>query len=253
MSFSVFIPARFDSTRFPGKPLIDLAGKPMIQRVYEQALKSDASDVYVATDDDRIAEVVRGFTSNIVMTSSSHETGTDRIYEAAIAAGLSGSDIVVNVQGDEPLMPPEAINQVATAIDESVEMSTLREPIRSREEVFDPNVVKVVVDDQDIALYFSRAPIPWSRESFSETGDTLPVTMSWYRHLGIYAYTMRMLEQYVAWPAGELEQTECLEQLRVIANGKAIRVLLSSNEIPPGIDVPEDVQRVVTVMLGEVQ
>ena len=248
MSFNVFIPARFDSSRFPGKPLIDLAGKSMIQRVYEQALKSDATAVYVATDDERIRDAVEGFSGNVIMTSKDHETGTDRIHEAALAAGLNGGDIVVNVQGDEPLMPSAVINQVAGGLDRGVHMSTLKEQITETSDILDANVVKVVADKNDVALYFSRAPIPWSRDSFPAASGEKLSGINWYRHLGIYAYTVELLSQYVTWSISELEQIERLEQLRVLANGEKIRVLTSMQEIPPGIDVPGDLARTLQVL-----
>lgn len=243
MTFKVFIPARYASSRFPGKPLIDLGGKSMIQRVYEQAQKSQADAVYVATDDDRIREAVEAFGGEVIMTRSDHETGTDRIREAAGIADLAADDIVVNVQGDEPLMPSQAINQVAHGIRGDVRMSTLKERITDVADVMNPNVVKVVADSEDVALYFSRAPLPWSRDDF---GDEMPGTLpapAWFRHLGIYAYTVGLLEQYVSWPVSQLEQLEKLEQLRVLANGEKIRVLACGAEIPPGIDTPEDVAR----------
>jgi len=248
LSFYVFIPARYGSSRFPGKPLIDLAGKTMIQRVYEQAACSNAKEVYVATDDERIADAVSGFSGQFIMTASDHATGTDRIHEAAVRAGLGADDTVVNVQGDEPLMPAAAINQVAAAISGDVVMSTLKEELTSRVDVFDPNVVKVVTDDNDTARYFSRAPVPWSRDGFPGDNERLPDGAGWFRHLGIYAYTMAMLQRYVSWPAHPLEQTEHLEQLRVLARGENIRVELSQVEIPPGIDVPEDVNRVLAAL-----
>lgn len=251
MAFKVFIPARYASSRFPGKPLINLAGKTMIQRVYEQAQKSRADAVYVATDDERIREAVQAFGGEAIMTRAYHETGTDRIREATSAVGLAADDIVVNVQGDEPLMPSQAINQVALGIDGQVRMSTLKEPLMDMTDVMNPNVVKVVVDADDVALYFSRAPVPWSRDDFGDENlGTLPAA-AWFRHLGVYAYTVGMLEHYVSWPASQLEQLEKLEQLRVLANGEKIRVLTCDAEIPPGIDVPEDVPRTLARLGAE--
>ena len=252
MSFYVVIPARYDSERLPGKPLIDLHGKPMIQRVYERACLSDALEVHVATDDERIAEAVTSFGGRCVMTSRHHHTGTDRIYEAVKTIGLDPGHVVVNVQGDEPLMPPEAINQVAAAVADDVEMATLREPVTDMQDVFDPNVVKVVTDEHDIALYFSRAPVPWSRQHFSASGvaadNTLENGTAWFRHLGIYAYTVSMLTAFVSWPPSALEQIENLEQLRVLSHGRSIRVLESAISIPPGIDVPRDVERAIAAI-----
>lgn len=218
----------------------------MIRRVYEQASNSNAAAVYVATDDVRIADEVESFGGRIVMTSPDHPTGTDRIFEAANRIGLRDEDVVVNVQGDEPLIPPSVINKVAEMIDPGVQMSTLCELIDNPAEVFDPNVVKVVFDTNGLALYFSRAPIPWSRDHFG--AGTVPEGISWYRHLGIYAYTAAMLARFVTWNPGPLEEAEKLEQLRALSNGEKIRVAVSPDKIPPGIDVPEDVERTLKVL-----
>ena len=195
----------------------------------------------------------------IGLTRANHATGTDRIFEAAKTIGLSSGDIVVNVQGDEPLIPPGAINEVASLIQGSVEMATLRERITRLSDVFSPNIVKVVTDENDCALLFSRAPIPWSRASFPDNLPTQTQQLSqiteasstkacWFRHLGIYAYTMSMLERYIGWEPTALEQLESLEQLRVLSNGEQIRVKLTDEVIPPGIDVPEDVARTLAVL-----
>ena len=258
MSFSVLIPARYTSERFPGKPLIDLNGKTMIRRVYERATNSHASGVFVATDDDRIVKEVESFGGQVILTSPDHDTGTDRLHEAVSILGLSDDHVVVNVQGDEPLIPETAINQVAAAIPENqVEMSTLKEPITDPAVLFDPNVVKVVTDSADVALYFSRAPIPWSRdtfsENFSENGvpEVLPEGGPWFRHLGLYAYTVSMLKKFVTWPVATLESTERLEQLRALIHGTKIHVGLCTEPIPPGIDVPEDVSRTLIYLQNE--
>lgn len=219
----------------------------MIQRVFDQACQSNAEMVCVATDDERIAETVAGFNGRVVMTSDSHTTGTDRIHEAASELGLNGSDVVVNVQGDEPLIPPEVINEVASLISASAEMATLCEPILSVDEAFDPNIVKVVMNKAGLALYFSRAPVPYDREGFPDRQWSVePPTM--YRHLGIYAYTKNMLDQFVGWPEANLESIEKLEQLRVLENGGNIAVALCSVRIPPGIDVPEDLDRTLEAL-----
>jgi 3-deoxy-manno-octulosonate cytidylyltransferase (CMP-KDO synthetase) len=218
----------------------------MIRRVYEQASHSDAKAVYVATDDARIADEVERFGGRFVMTSPDHSTGTDRIFEAASRIGLGDNDIVVNVQGDEPLIPPSVINKVAEMIDPNVQMSTLCELIVDSKEVFDPNVVKVVADANDIALYFSRAPIPWSRDYFGP--GSVPDGVSWYRHLGIYAYTAAMLARFITWDPSPLEEAEKLEQLRALSNGEKIKIAISPDKIPPGIDVPEDVERTLKVL-----
>ena len=218
----------------------------MIRRVYEQASNSDADAVYVATDDARVADEVASFGGRVVMTHQDHPTGTDRIFEAASLIGLADDDIVVNVQGDEPLIPPSVINKVADMIDSNVQMSTLCELIVDPSEVFDPNVVKVVADDNGIALYFSRAPIPWSRDHFGS--GSVPEGISWYRHLGIYAYTVAMLTRFVTWDPAPLEEAEKLEQLRALSNGEAIKIAISPAKIPPGIDVPGDVERTLQVL-----
>jgi 3-deoxy-manno-octulosonate cytidylyltransferase (CMP-KDO synthetase) len=256
LTFSVFIPARYQSERFPGKPLIDLNGKSMIQRVYERATLSDATSVYVATDDDRIAAEVERFGGQVIMTLPSHPSGTDRVFEAVRQAGLAENEVVVNVQGDEPLIPPSAINLVAKSVVQvpagpdntkvpSVGMATLKEEITSIEEVLDPNIVKVVTDQDGMALYFSRAPIPFSRTDFShgQGSSGLPGQYRWYRHLGIYAYRVSLLQRFVNWPPAELELVEHLEQLRVLANGERIYVGESPESVPPGIDVPADVAK----------
>ena len=218
----------------------------MIRRVYEQASNSDADGVYVATDDDRIAGEVESFGGRVVMTRRDHPSGTDRIFVAASRIGLGDDDIIVNVQGDEPLIPPSVINKVAEMIDSNVQMSTLCELIIDPKEVFDPNVVKVVSDTHGIALYFSRAPSPWSRDHFGS--GSIPKGISWYRHLGIYAYTAAMLARFVSWDPAPMEQAEKLEQLRALSNGEKIKIAVSPDKIPPGIDVPGDVERTLKVL-----
>lgn len=240
-SFTVIIPARYSSTRLPGKPLLDLAGKPMIQRVYEQACQSDARSVVVATDDERIKECVLSFGGEVCMTSASHESGTDRLAEVARHLALDESECVVNVQGDEPLIPPSVINQVARNLEVSgASMSTLSEEIESQEVAFDPNAVKVVCDKNGIALYFSRAPIPWSRDTFSSVGGALPQNQVLQRHVGIYGYRVGFLHQFVQWGPCALEQVESLEQLRAMWHGAKIHVELAVEPPAPGIDTEAD-------------
>ncbi len=212
----------------------------MIQRVFEQASKSHAKQVFVATDDQRIADAVNNFGGEAILTSPDHASGTDRIQEAVALVGLGDAEVVVNVQGDEPLIAPGLINQVAAYLaDPEVNLATLKAPITQAAEVFDPNIVKVVTDRQGWALYFSRAPVPYSRSGWGE--EPLPGT--WFRHLGIYAYSVASLQQFVAWPTAELETTEALEQLRVLANGGKIFVGEANQATPAGIDTPEDVAR----------
>ncbi len=240
MSYHVIIPARYGSERFPGKPLADLNGKTMIQRVYERAVTSAASSVTVATDDNRIEAEVNRFGGAVVMTRADHPSGTDRLHEAAQILGLASDDVVVNVQGDEPLIPMQAINLVASLIKPSVRMATLCEKIENISDVLDPNIVKVVRGEGNQALYFSRAPVPWDRQHFSSTPSELPQAGTWWRHLGIYAYNVSLLDDFVSWPEGSLEKTERLEQLRVMEKGVSIHIEESPVPIPPGIDTPDD-------------
>lgn len=248
MKFTVVIPARYASTRLPAKPLKEIAGKPMIQWVYEQALRSDAAQVVVATDDARIEAVVKGFGGQVCMTSADHESGTDRLQEVAQQLGLDAAAIVVNVQGDEPLIPPAVINQVArnlaAAGDASV--ATLSEPIHHTADFLNPNVVKVVADKTGLALYFSRASMPWPRNPFAAGADgvALPESELFQRHIGIYAYRVSLLNQFVQWPVAPIEALECLEQLRVLWNGHRIHVAAAVEAVPGGVDTEEDLQRV---------
>lgn len=248
MKFSVIIPARYASTRFPGKPLADLAGKPMIQHVYERACLSEASRVIVATDDQRIAEVAEGFGAEVCMTADDHPSGTDRLQEVVSKLGYYADDIVVNVQGDEPLIPPRIINQVAHNLKAVPEASiaTLSESINDVESLFNPNVVKVVSGSNGLAMYFSRAPIPYPRDFADEIkqSNLLPDAFSWQRHIGIYAYRVKLLNDFVKWPPAPLEQTECLEQLRAMWNGANIHIEEASEQPPAGVDTPEDLERI---------
>ncbi|MDX1693886.1 MAG: 3-deoxy-manno-octulosonate cytidylyltransferase [Ketobacteraceae bacterium] len=243
--FSVIIPARYGSSRLPGKPLLDLGGKTVLQRVYEQATRSDAKEVIIATDDERILDVAKGFADQVIMTSKDHESGTDRLQEVARKIVLSDESIVVNVQGDEPLIPPAVINQVADNLAESeASVATLCEPIHDEDTAFDPNAVKVVFNKHGIAMYFSRAPIPWSRASFSAAGGQLPDKMNLYRHIGIYAYRVAFLHDFVAWGPCPLEQTESLEQLRAMWHGHRIHVDQAIETPPAGIDTQADLDKV---------
>jgi len=243
--FSIIIPARYSSTRLPGKPLLDLAGKPMIQRVYEQARLSAADNIVVATDDERIEACVKGFGGEVCMTSPNHESGTDRLAEVVQQLGLADDHCVVNVQGDEPMIPPAVINQVAkNLLDSGASMSTLSEAIRSEDVAFDPNAVKVVCDKNGIALYFSRAPIPWNRNGFSASSGTLPQQLCMQRHIGIYGYRVGLLHQFVQWGPCALEQVESLEQLRAMWHGVKIHVEQAVESPPPGIDTEADLQAV---------
>lgn len=245
-AFSVVIPARFASSRLPGKPLQTIAGKPMIQHVWEQACQSAAQQVVVATDDGRIVEACRAFGAEVLLTKSEHNSGTDRLAEVAGQLGLASNAIVVNVQGDEPLIPPAIIDQVAAnlAAHPEAAIATLAEPIVDVETLFNPNVVKVVSDLNGLALTFSRAPLPWARDDFASGRERLPAGVPYRRHIGIYAYRAGFLHDFVAWGPCWLENTECLEQLRALWHGVRIHVDDALQAPPAGVDTPEDLERV---------
>ena len=244
--FTVIIPARYASERLPGKCLLDIVGKPMIQRVYEQAMKSSAQNVIVATDDQRIFDVVQRFGGDVCMTSKAHSSGTDRLQEVAVSRRLDDDHVVVNVQGDEPLIPPLAIDQVANELMKNqVRIASLAEPILDEDDFRDPNVVKVVIGEDGSALYFSRAPIPWLRDESTGGQASLPMQMTALKHLGIYAYQVRLLNEFITWTPAILEQTEKLEQLRAMWHGVKIFIGISAVPIPAGVDTAQDVQRAI--------
>ncbi|WOX05547.1 3-deoxy-manno-octulosonate cytidylyltransferase [Microbulbifer pacificus] len=244
-TFDVIIPARYGSSRLPGKPLADIAGKTMVQRVYERARESAAERVIVATDDTRVADVVRGFGGDVCMTSAEHASGTDRLQEVATALGAAADRILVNVQGDEPLIPPAVINQVARnlATNTAAGVATLAEPITACDDFLNPNIVKVVAEGSGLARYFSRAPIPWPRDAFARERNVLPEGLNPRRHIGIYAYRAGLLNQFVSWPMAPIEQFEALEQLRFLYNGHAIHVADACEEVPGGVDTEQDLER----------
>ncbi|WP_042599287.1 3-deoxy-manno-octulosonate cytidylyltransferase [Xanthomonas campestris] len=244
-AFVVAVPARYASTRLPGKPLQLIGDRPMIQHVAERALAAGAREVWVATDDARIAEAIQGLAGvRVAMTSSVHLSGTDRLAECARIAGWDAATCVVNLQGDEPFAPAAGIRAVAQVLQRSgAEMATLAAPVHSAHDLFDPNVVKLVRNAHGDALYFSRAPIPWHRDSFASQRDAVPAGNHWLRHIGIYAYRAGFLQQFAAIPPGTLERIESLEQLRVLEAGYRIAVALTPEQFPPGIDTPEDLQR----------
>ena len=248
-SFRVVIPARFSSTRLPGKPLVDLKGKTMIRRVVEQTMLSKSIETIVATDDSRVVEAVKGTGAAVVMTREDHQSGSDRIMEVVQHAGWSDDDIVVNVQGDEPLIPPSVINQVAALLTNSsdVAVATLFERIHEKEDVFDPNIVKTVVSKAGRALYFSRAPVPWKRGEFDGELD-VPLETGWKRHIGIYAYRCWALRKFVGLLPSALESTEFLEQLRFLENDIDIRIDEAVVAVPGGVDTYADVLRVLNVL-----
>ena len=249
MSFTVVIPARYASTRLPAKPLADIAGLPMVIRVLQRAKQSGATAVWVATDDVRVYEIVREHGGDVLMTRDDHVSGTDRLQEVAQKLGLADDQIIVNVQGDEPLIPPAVIDQVAhnLATHTRCGVATLCEPIERRDDLFNPNIVKVVSDEIGHALYFSRAPLPWHRDAFAVPGAQLPAGQ-WWRHIGIYAYRAGFLKQFVSWSPARLELTESLEQLRAMANGIAIHVAPACEAVPGGVDTEEDLQRMRTLL-----
>ena len=234
MSVAAIIPARYASTRFPGKPLVKIAGKAMVQRVYEAAAESAADHVVVATDDARIAECVRAFGGEVAMTRSDHPTGTDRIAE--VASGLD-AELILNIQGDEPFIPPAVIDRLIAEMvaDSAAEMGTIAVPMEPAD-FANPNAVKVVLDAAGRALYFSRASIPHCRDGGPEAVQPL-------HHWGIYAFRRNFLFQFIDWPPSALEQCEKLEQLRALENGAKIRVLVEA-EKALGVDTPEDLARV---------
>lgn len=243
--FKIVIPARHGSTRLPGKPLLNLAGRPMIVHVCERALEA-GGEVFVATDDLRIQEAVKGLEVTAVMTREDHASGSERITEVADQLGWSDDTLIVNLQGDEPLMDPRLIQQLAEALgpSESARTATLAARIQERQEIFDPNAVKVVIDRNGHALYFSRAPIPWDRASFSTEGAMLKPEQAWYRHIGIYAYTTGFLRDYIRWPTSPLETVESLEQLRILHQGEKIRVVPVDSAPQAGVDTAADLARV---------
>jgi 3-deoxy-manno-octulosonate cytidylyltransferase (CMP-KDO synthetase) len=246
LNFTVLIPARFASTRLPGKPLADLAGKPLVVRVAERAKASGASRVAIATDDARIAAAASAHGVDHVMTRADHETGTDRLAEAAQSLGLADSEIVVNAQGDEPLLAPELIRRMAEllASEPDAAIATACHPITDAAEAFNPNVVKVALDARRYALYFSRATIPWSRDAFAQDRERLPPGLPIYRHYGLYAYRVDFLRRYPALSPAPIERHEALEQLRAMWHGFRIVVEITAGTPAPGVDTEEDLQRV---------
>lgn len=244
-NFVVVIPARYNSSRLPGKPLADIDGKPMVQWVYERSIASGAKQVVVATDDQRVFDVVQGFGGEVCMTSDSHESGTERLAEVVEKYQFLDEDIIVNVQGDEPMIPSANIRQLARNLSqtESSEagMATLAESISSLTELNNPNVVKVVTDNSGFALTFTRAAVPFDRDGVNTTHE---LKFPYLRHIGIYAYRAGFIKRYVTWPASQLEKIESLEQLRVLWQGEKIHVDLAIEPPPAGVDTPEDLEQV---------
>ena len=250
MQFRVVIPARYASQRLPGKPLADLKGKPLILHACASAKRSGAAQVIVATDDQRIQQACATAGIEVQMTSAGHTSGTDRIAEVAERLGWDDDQLVVNLQGDEPMMPPEVIEQAAALLEAHPEagMSTLCTPIHDLAEFLNPNVVKVVADGQGMALYFSRAPIPWNREGASGGLGSQQQHQGALRHIGIYGYRVGALKSLAAAPATELEQLEKLEQLRALSMGLGIAVDVAREVPGPSVDTPEDLKRVAALL-----
>ena len=243
--FTVIIPARLASSRLPEKALADIAGKPMVVRVAERAKLSEAQRVVVATDHAAIAAACSEYGIEAVLTGKQHASGTARLAEAALLLGMADEDIAVNVQGDEPLIDPALINRTAELLgSSSAQMATAAHPIADAAELLNPNCVKVVLDQRRNALYFSRAPIAWPRDAFAETQAVLPEGFAPLRHIGLYAYRVGFLHQYVGLPPSPLESIESLEQLRVLWHGGKIAVTVCDNAPAAGVDTAEDLQRV---------
>lgn len=253
MSFVVVIPARYASTRLPGKPLADIHGKPMVQHVVEKALQSGADRVIVATDDERVQQALQSTGVEVCMTSPDHQSGTERLAEVCRHYGFAADTIIVNVQGDEPLIPPAIIRQVADNLAAATApMATLSVPIKDAEEAFNPNAVKVVTDKDGYALYFSRASIPWDRDRFAASdriaGSHEQIGDHYQRHIGIYAYRAGFIQRYVDWAPSVLEQVEALEQLRVLWYGEKIHVAQALEAPPVGVDTQADLEKVRTFL-----
>lgn len=251
MSYQIIIPTRYASARLPGKPLRVIAGKPMLAHVIASARQSAAERIIVATDDQRIADAAAALGVECCMTSVQHNSGTERIHEVIETFDIADDTVIVNMQGDEPLMPSSCLDQLGQALaqDLHAEMATLSAPIESMEELFDPNVVKLVCDQDGNALYFSRAPIPWNRDAFMQEQPALTSFANFHRHIGLYAYRAGFVQQYIGWGSCELEQIESLEQLRVLYHGRKIKVVTAA-EIPgPGVNTEEELQRAEQILL----
>ncbi|WP_233116655.1 3-deoxy-manno-octulosonate cytidylyltransferase [Aggregatibacter actinomycetemcomitans] len=249
--FTVIIPARYASSRLLGKPLADIAGKPMIQHVFEQAKQSGADRVIIATDNELVATAARNFGAEVCMTAKNHNSGTERLAEVVEKLALPDDEIIVNIQGDEPLIPPVIVKQVAENLAKyPVNMASLAVKIDDAKELFNPNVVKVLTDKNGYVLYFSRAVIPWDRDQFAQTDDTakLRLNTEYLRHIGIYAYRAGFIKQYVQWQPTALEHIEKLEQLRVLWHGEKIHVELAKEVPAVGVDTPEDLEKVRSIL-----
>lgn len=248
--FHVIIPARLNSTRLPGKVLLDIAGKPMVQHVYERAVESGAMRVVIATDDEKIASVAEKFGAEVCMTQSSHQSGTERLSEAVATLAYDENEIIVCLQADEPQMPPALIAELAQDLEnyDHVKVSTFAKKLTSAEELFNSNIVKVILNYRNYAMNFSRAPIPWDRDQFNSWQSVdiknLKLADAYYRHIGIYAYRAGFLEIYAGSAPCLNERVESLEQLRILWNGYKIHVCITGVDIPGGVDTEADLDRV---------
>lgn len=253
LAFKVVIPARFAASRLPGKPLLPIAGQPMIAHVCQRAQAAQAEQVVVATDDARIFDTVSALGLEVVMTSADHQSGTERIAEVAQKLGWSEDTVIVNLQGDEPLIPPAYLRNVALALagQQQAGMATLAAKISDNHELFNPNAVKVVLDRAGYALYFSRAPIPWVRASFPDQHVIATSSAEHLRHIGLYAYRVGFLQRYCQWTASPLEAIESLEQLRVLWYGEKILVQVVEQAPEAGVDTEHDLQRVEQKLLAQ--
>ena len=254
MSFSIVIPARYASSRLPGKPLRDICGKPMIQHVIERAQASQAKQVIVATDAQEIVDAISNIDVQVCLTRTDHQSGTERLSEVIEQLGFSDEEILINLQGDEPMMPAVCLNQVGQALEQDikVKMATLCTPLTDINELFDPHAVKVIRDKDDFAIYFSRAAIPWYRDGFNDRAQAdhgvMPEFQQYQRHIGLYGYRAGFIRQYLEWESSDLEKTESLEQLRVLYHGEKIKVITAEIPPGPGVDTIEDLNRVCELL-----
>jgi 3-deoxy-manno-octulosonate cytidylyltransferase (CMP-KDO synthetase) len=249
MKFKVVIPARLGSTRLPRKVLREIGGRPLVRYVWEAARRARADEVVIATDDAQVREACRAFGADVQMTSARHASGTDRVHEVAVKRRWSAGTLVVNLQGDEPLMPPALVRRAAQllAADRAADIATLCHPLASLDEWLDPNVVKLAMDARGHALYFSRAPIPWRREGATRGAPQLPEGLA-YRHIGLYAYRVAALARFSRLKPAALERAEALEQLRALANGMTIKVGITRGPPPRGVDSEDDLAAVTQVL-----
>ena len=250
MSFRIVIPARFASSRLPGKPLRDICGKPMIAHVIDRAKQSHAEEVIVATDSKEIVDAISDSDVRVCMTHENHQSGTERLSEVIEQLGFDDDQILINLQGDEPMMPPVCLNQVGQALEEdaNLKMATLCTPLSDIEELFDPHAVKVVRDINDFAIYFSRAAVPWSRDCFNEAPREIPKGQEYQRHIGLYGYRAGFIRQYLEWESSDIEKTESLEQLRVLYYGEKIKVITAEIPPGPGVDTLDDLNNVCELL-----